>query len=192
VGISKGTTVLSNTGQAVGSVSVTPMDVASVPATSGAFSFSGLAVECEPTGAQFTNGAATISFTLNAAQWAVALSKVNGNTAAMTIQTYDPVSKSWVEVPTQVDPITHTVSAQVTHFSMYALIYMTAPASATPQTIGNLVQQTPLAPGAAGTAAPVNTLQAPPVTTPTSPGLPGIVVIGVVGFVGYLVSRKKQ
>ncbi|MHB8163138.1 MAG: hypothetical protein ACYDDV_02190 [Methanoregula sp.] len=197
--IGLGTTVLSSTGQPVGEVSITPVDPSVVTditaAQGGVFSFSGLSVECGPSGTQFSGGSATISFSLTAEQWAAALGTVNGNTQAMSIQFYDPAAKSWVEVPTVVDPVTHTVSAQVTHFSMYALFYKPTKeaASTSPKTYGELMSPTPTSTMPAGTpiTTPVKSMLAPPSTTET-PGLPGIVVIGVVGFVGLFIARKKQ
>jgi hypothetical protein len=200
VGVPSGTTALTSTGQPVTEISVTPLDPATVTditaAAGGVFSFSGYSVECSPSGAQFTGGVATISFSLTPSQWSAALEKVNGNTAAMTISYYDPAAKSWVEIPTVVDPVTHTVSAQTSHFSTYALFYKATKetASGSPQTIGDLITSSPTA--ASGTPAPVVTtpskaMMAPQQTT-QSPGLPGIVVIAVVGFVGYVVARKNQ
>lgn len=201
VDITKGTTItimdpVTQKEVPVGEISVTPLDPASLPTPgetgqTGLFEFGGMAVECEPSGTQFTGGTATVSFSLNAEQWAAALAKAGGDLGAMTIQTYDPATKTWVEVPTVVDPVTHTVSAQVSHFSTYALFYKTAKVTAapTPQSFGNLMTTT-----AAATAAPAGTTAAkaqlaPPEPT-KSPALPGIVVIGVVGLVGYLVMRK--
>jgi hypothetical protein len=190
--ITTGTKVVSGTGQPVGELSITPVDPSVVPDMAadqgGVFSFSGLPVECEPSGTRFSGGSATISFALTPEQWADALGKVNGNTAAMTIQFYDTTTNSWASVPTTVDPVTHTVTAQVTHFSMYALIYKTPKEESSP-TMGDLTQITPATPAPVTT--PVNTMMAPPSTT-EAPGLPGIVVIGVVVFVGFLVARKKQ
>lgn len=202
VDISLGTTVLSATGQPVSEISVTPLDPAIVPDVTvtqgGVFSFSGLAVECQPTGAQFKGGSVILSFSLTPAQWAEALGKVNGNTAGMTIQSYDVLTKSWVSVPTTVDPVTHTVSAQVTHFSTYALLYKVAKdASTAPQTYGSMITPAVTTTGAAPVPAktmqtvPAKTMQAPPSTT-KSPGFSGIAVIGVVGFVGLYALRKKQ
>ena len=163
-----------NAGQPVGEISVTPLDPATVTidtATSGTFSFSGLAIECGPTGAQFTGSPVTISFTMTAAQWADAIAAVNGNIAAMTIQTFDPATNAWVEVPTVVDPVTHTVSAQVSHFSLYAVFYKSGAATGV-KTIGELAQVTPFQPRVT-TAAPAVTpapTQMAPVATPTQQG----------------------
>ncbi len=182
VDISTGTTIVNgpgqpNAGQPVGEITVTPLDPATVTAAtvdqSGVFSFSGMSVECEPTGAQFSGGTATISFSMTPAQWAQALVAVQGNTAALTIQTFDPVTNAWVSLETIVDPTTHTVSTQVTHFSMFALFYKTAePAAPSPQTFGQLMTPTPTSTAvtSAPVTTPVKTMLAPPSTTP-SPGI---------------------
>jgi hypothetical protein len=195
--ISTGTTAVTAAGQPVSTISVTPLDPATAPEVAGAqgavYSFSGLSVECEPSGAQFTGGAVTISFSMTPAQWADALGKVNGNTASMTVNFYDTKTNTWQEVPTTVDPVTHTVSAQITHFTTYAVLYKSAKEAPaiSPPTFGSLVSPTPAGAAGTGAPAPVNTMQAPPETT-KSPGLPGIVVIGIIGFVGLLVVKKKQ
>jgi hypothetical protein len=195
VGITQGTTVLTSAGQPIDTVSVTPLDPKSVPSQTntqgGVFSFSGLSVECSPSGAQFTGGSATISFSLTPQQWADALTKVNGDTSAMTIQFYDTTKNTWVGITTNVDPVSHTVTAQVSHFSTYALFYkLTSESTSAPSS-----QTTTAASGTTSTAiaTPAHTLNAPPAPSTTqSPGLPGIVVIGVIGIVGYCISRKKQ
>lgn len=196
VSINVGTTAVMgpgtpNPGQPVGEISVTPLDPATVTvdtATSGTFSFSGLAIECGPEGAQFSGSPVTVSFTMTAAQWADALAAVNGNIAAMTIQTFDPATNAWVEVPTVVDPVTHTVSAQVTHFSTYAVFYKSQ-AAAGIKTIGELAQVTPYQPRVT-TAAPAVTpapTQMAPVATPTQQG--GI-FDGIVNWFNSLFGKK--
>ena len=180
-----------NAGQPVGEITVTPLDPATVTATTattGTFSFSGLSIECGPTGAQFTGEPVTVSFSMTAAQWAEAIAAVNGNTAAMTIQTFDPVANAWVEIPTVVDPVTHTVSAQVTHFSLYAVFYKSE-AAASVKTIGELAQVTPYQPRVT-TAAPAVTpapTQMAPVATPTQQG--GI-FDGIVNWFNSLFGKK--
>lgn len=178
-----------NPGQPVGEITVTPLDPATVTidtATSGTFSFSGLAIECGPEGAQFSGSPVTVSFTMTAAQWADALAAVNGNIAAMTIQTYDPATKSWVEIPTVVDPVTHTVSAQVTHFSTYAVFYKSE-AAASVKTIGELAQVTPFQPRVTTAATTPAPTQMAPVATPTRQG--GI-FDGIVNWFNSLFGKK--
>jgi hypothetical protein len=155
VGITKGTQVTSSTGMSVDKISVVPVNPTSLPAGQGStYSFSGLAIDCEPTGTQFTGGSATVSFSLTAAQWAAAISAVDGNTAAMSIQTYDATTSTWTTIPTTVDPVNHVVSAQITHFSTYALFYQVA-------------SQTVTSTASTSTPSPQGTMLAPPQTTPT-------------------------
>ena len=169
VSITSGTGITSN-GTPVNEITVTPLDPSVVTtlaaSQAGVYSFSGLSVACEPSGAKFTGGSATISFTLTDAQWADALVQVNGNTTAMSIQYYDTSKGSWVTVPTTVNAQTHTVTAQITHFSMYALFYKGVKETTTPasQTIGDLVNKgaTPAVTTASTTV--VNTQMAPLVT----------------------------
>lgn len=170
--IEAGTQIVSATGAPVNEISVTPLDPATTPEQAGGnvYSFSGLSVECEPSGTQFVGGSVTISFEMTDQQWADALAAVNGNTAAMTIEFYDAATQTWVEVATTVDPVTHTVSAQVTHFSTYALFYKPVTATA-PQTFGEIVQQTAVSTPvvtATGTQAPAPMLA--PTETPTQQG----------------------
>jgi|WetSurMetagenome_2_1015567.scaffolds.fasta_scaffold37062_1 hypothetical protein len=184
-------TVLDSYGKPVEEIKVNTIDPNSILdlTKSNVFTFSGFAVECEPPGTQFTNGYALLTVTLTDAQWAAALAAANGNTAAMSFKTYDETASppGWVDVPTIVDPVSHTITAQISHFSMYGLFYGT---EASTQTFGNLMPTT-----SAAQQAPVVTnaaQQAPTTSTTKSPALPGIVVIGVVGFVAYVVVRKNE
>ncbi len=182
VTIPTGTRVLSSTGQVVTGISIIPIDAAAVPAAEdGVYSFSGFSLECVPSGTTFSQPV-TIVFSLTPAQWAEALSKTGGDPNTMTIRFYDAAAGAWIAVPTTVDPITHHVSASVTHFSIYALFYKTPPMAATspatPATDVALVPETPV-----GT----------PIPQPTkSPMIPGILVIGVIGLAGYFITHKKR
>jgi hypothetical protein len=191
VGISKGTQVISGTGQPVGEVSATPLPPgtpnASFSRGGSTFVFSGFSVGCEPAGTRFVGGNATISFSLTPSQWAAALGQVDGNTAAMTIQNYNNVSNTWLPVATTVNTDSHTVSAQITHFSTYAMFYQV-----TPQTVSTsaptVASQSSQAVGASEPGAtPIATMLAPPETT-QSPGDQGIVG-NFVQWVQHLVSH---
>jgi hypothetical protein len=191
VGISKGTQVVSGTGQPVGEVSATPLPPgtpnASFSRGGSTFVFSGFSVGCEPAGTRFVGGNATISFSLTPSQWAAALGQVDGNTAAMTIQNYNNVSNTWLPVTTTVNTDSHTVSAQITHFSTYAVFYQV-----TPQTVSTgaptVAPQTSHAVGASEPGVtPITTMLAPP-ETPQSPGDQGIVG-NFVQWVQHLVSH---
>jgi hypothetical protein len=185
--ISKGTQVLSGAGKPLNQISVTPLPSSSVSATltqgGNTYAFSGYAVDGEPTGAQFVGGNTTVSFTLNQSQWATALGQVDGNTGAMTIETYNNVSKTWTPVTTAVNTNSYTVSAQITHFTVYALYYQGAtPQAVTTPTSGQQAAPTKVAADenqvAAGTLA---------TTTPSPQTTPGTGDQGVVGgFVQWI------
>ena len=189
-GIVKGTEVLSGTGHPATQISVTPLSPAQANATisqgGNTFVFSGYGIDCEPSGAQFIGGSATISFTLNQSQWSAALAQVDGNTAAMTIEMYDPTTNTWTPVTTVVDPATYTISAKVLHFSNYALYF---PGS-TPLPAGTPVQtsSTPAAVTSAPTTSPQNTVTTAaagplvsPSALPTGPSSPATSDQGLVG-----------
>lgn len=189
------TKVISPDRKPVDVITLTPLDPSVVPPDSAnIYSVLGIAVECDPSGTQFSpDSGATLSFSLSPELWASALDNLNGDSAAMTIGFYDTTSGTWVALPTTVDPVTRTVSASITHFSTYGLIAKPAndaPATS-PQTFGSLVSPAPTGTAAAATPAPGISQKAPPEPTP-SPGLPGIAVIGIVLVVGYCVVRKKQ
>jgi hypothetical protein len=191
--IKPGTKVVTEAGKPVDIITLTPLDPASIPeAKGGVFSFAGIAVECEPSGTQFIGGEATLSITLSPELWATTLENIGGNPADLTVGFYDVTSGSWIYVPSTVDPATHTISARITHFTMYGLVYKTGQESST-----ILMANTSPAPSiAAGITdapqiTPVKTLLAPPSPT-KSPGLPGIVVLAVICGVTLLIRKKKQ
>jgi hypothetical protein len=188
--IPTGTRVLSSTGKGVNALTVTPLAQIDVPTyETGVFSFSGFSIECEPAGTTFLP-AVTLAFSLNPAQWADALAKVDGNTAAMTIQYYDAAAGAWMALPTSVDPVTHRVSASITHCNIYALFYSIPEIShVTPVTTVETPEnptaelQTPFAPDGTPAALP----------SPTRiPMVPDTLVIGVIAIVGSFIARKQR
>ena len=87
----------------------------------------GIALDCGPAGAVF-DPPVTLTYTLSTEEWA----KI-GDPATLSVMWYNPASKAWQEVPATVDPATRTVTAQVSHFSIFALTWAAAsPAEATP------------------------------------------------------------
>jgi len=81
----------------------------------------GFALDCGPAGATF-DPPATLTYTLSEEEW-----DQIGDTATLTVMWYNPGTGEWQEVPTTVDPATRTVTAQVGHFSIYALTWAAAP-----------------------------------------------------------------
>ncbi|MDO9325112.1 MAG: hypothetical protein Q7T80_09185 [Methanoregula sp.] len=186
MGIKNGTKIVTGAGKPVDEIIITPLCPDAIPMANGSvYSSLGIAIECEPTGTLFSpQGAMTLSFTPSPQLWATTLAKVDGNSSAITIGFYDAASETWITVPTTVDPITRTISAPITHFSIFSLISKSKTDVSTRS--GSLVSPIPTKPIAAGTL----TQMAPPSTQ--SPGLPGVAVIGTILFVGYCVMRKKQ
>lgn len=194
--IEQGTEILTGAGKPVDEITLTPLEPAAVPDDTGSvYSILGIAVECEQSGITFhPENAVTLSFILSSDLWTDTLAKVGGDPAAMMIGFYEPASGTWIVLPTTVDPVTHTLSAPITHFSTYGLISesMNEVPGTSSQTTGGLISPIPTESAAAGipAATPVKTQLAPPEPN-QSPGLPGLTVISTVLFVGYCIMRKK-
>ena len=105
--------------------------------------------------------------------------------AELEVKMYDGTAKAWIDLPTTVDTVTHTATAKVSHFTIFAL-FAAPPAVVTP------------------TAAPTAKPTIPPVTpTPTPPVVPPVkrpwgLIIGiiiaviVVGAAAYYFYTKKK
>jgi hypothetical protein len=190
VTVEQGTTITSPAGNFVNTVSIEQVSVQDVPSMEGAgFSFAGAAIECGPEGVTFSTPA-SLTFSLTQAQWDLALAQANGNPALMEVQYFDKGTQSWVGVPTTVDLATHTVTASVTHFSLFALVIVQAP-SATP------AAAVPTAGVSPGVTKPATTLIArPPVTaakTTAAPfvEIPAMIGVLVVAGLAYTLAKKR-
>jgi len=190
VTVEQGTTITDPAGNIVNTVSIEQVSVQDVPSMEGAgFSFAGAAIECGPEGVTFSEPA-TLTFSLTQAQWDLAMAQANGNPSLMEVQYFDKGTQSWVGVPTTVDLATHTVTASVTHFSLFALVIIQAP-SATPAAA---VPTAGVSPGL--TRAPTTLLAKPPVTTPKPTpapfvSVPAMIGVLVVAGLAYTLTRKK-
>ncbi len=124
VSIPEGTVAKDAAGSPLGSVTITEVSSGTLPAdTKGSlFSFEGMAYELGPDGATFSP-AITLSFTVPNAAWG----------KEYTIRTYDRKSGTWQDLPTQYDPTTGKVTAQVNHFSFFGLFGQSIPAAPTQQ-----------------------------------------------------------
>jgi len=118
--IPEGTTARDAAGNPLGAVTVAR--AADVPAAPPGTTV-GIALDCGPAGAVF-DPPVTLTYTLSTEEWA----KIGG--AAPKVMWYNPASKVWQEVPATVDPATRTVTAKVSHFSIYALTWAAAPPAA--------------------------------------------------------------
>jgi len=131
---------------------ITPMDIP--PAAPADKSIIGLAYDFGPAGATF-NPPITVTFSYNPANIPAGV-----NEKDMTIAFYDTVKGAWVVLEgIKVDPVTHTISGQASHFTAFTVI---SPAKAAP------------APTQAPTTAPTATA-APtqaPAPTPTATAAP--------------------
>jgi hypothetical protein len=106
-------------------------DVPPVPA-GALFAFAGYAYELEPGGASF-DPYVTLAITLSEADFA----GLQGRD--LSIKWYNPATSAWEDLPTTVDPVTRTVSAKITHTSIFALFASipptTAPVTQAPTTL---------------------------------------------------------
>jgi hypothetical protein len=134
VAIREGTTARDGNGNPLDEVTVARADPAAVPAAPPG---TGVAIilNCGPAGATF-DPPVTLTYSLSGEEWA----KVGG--ATPKVLWYNPVSKAWQDVPATVDPATRMVTAEVSHFSIYALAWTV------PETTAALeAQQTNTSPG---------------------------------------------
>jgi len=196
-------------GQPLGEVTVTPVSAEAVAAlTAGAapqpgtaFTAGGLGVECTPSGAQFDHPV-SVTFTMTEAQWTAALAGAGGKAGGITVQYYDAAAKSWVSVPTLVDPVTRTVSGETTHFTLFALVTKTGTASAvtpaptlvsfTKTTPAAIHTTTPVVPAATTRAVPSGFLSGIPVVPlAAGAGIIAIIVIAVLLIRRWWIRRQN-
>ena len=117
VAIREGITALDREGKPLGEVTVAR--AAGVPAAPSGTTVL-IALDCGPAGATF-NPAAVLTYTLSAEEWA----KI-GEGATPKVMWYNSGTGNWQDIPATVNPATRTVTAEVSHFSIYALAW-TAP-----------------------------------------------------------------
>ncbi|WP_292395688.1 hypothetical protein [Methanoculleus sp. UBA303] len=117
--VGEGTRARDKDGNPLGEVTIARADAAGLPPAPRGTTI-GFALTCGPAGAAF-DPPVTLTYTLSTEEWA----KIGG--AAPKVMWYDPASKAWQEVPATVDPATRTVTARVSHFSIFALTWADAP-----------------------------------------------------------------
>ena len=116
-----GTTALDIFGDPLREVSIIPVSKSSAPDTpekgkGKIFSFDAMYYECSPAGATF-DPPIDIVFQLTEDQFY----SLEEN-RHFSVQYYDESTGEWVEVRTYVNPGTHQVIGEVSHFSIYALM----------------------------------------------------------------------
>ncbi len=169
VTIPEGTTARDGAGNPLGEVTCSEVAPAEVPPAPPGTTVA-IALSCGPAGATF-DPPAVLTYTLSTEEW-----ERVGDGAILSVMWYNPEAGGWQEIPAMVDPVTRTITAEVDHFSIYALAW-TVPA-------------TTVAAGAEGTGTPARESAAE-----TGTALPvwalavAAVLIAAVG--AFLVLRKK-
>jgi hypothetical protein len=134
--VGAGTRARDANGNSLGEVTIARADTTGLPPIPSATAI-GIALTCGPAGATF-DPAITLTYTLSEEEWEIA------DPSTLTVMWYNPGTGEWQEVPATVDPATRTVTAQISHFSLFALTW----AAASPAEVA-----TPAVTGAPGAAA---------------------------------------
>ena len=180
--LSNGVQAFDANGRALSEVSIAQSTAGATPGTSGAlYKFGDFVYDCLPAGATFAPSI-DIKFELTEAQF----NALNpGQT--FSVRYYDEGSKTWVEVPTYINPNTREVIGEVTHFTYYALMAVGGTSA-------------PVVPGAevVPTEQPTTPVEPTEPVAPSEGGMPGwiwvlliVVIIAVAGAVFYLYKEGK-
>jgi hypothetical protein len=174
----EGTAALDGDGEPltrIGIEAANASEISPVP-DNATFTFASYAYECSPSGATFTP-AITLNFTLPAEEWET----LDGD---YTVRFYDNETDRWVEVPVTVDAASRTVTAEVAHFSVFAL-YVEADSVGAPAAKDTLA--TPLNATAEETSGGKEAAGQEPTTIPESP-----LVFAPVAALGALLLLGKR
>jgi len=170
-----GTAALTATGTALQSISATQICSKIPPAPAGAYII-GCAYDYTPNNATF-NPPVTLTLRYDPN---ILPAGVDARTLALAY--YDSTAGKWVPRPSTVATLNHIVTAQVSHFTLFA-VYAPAPV-ATPTPTATV---TPAPPTSTPTPSPVSGKK-------TNPGaIIGVVVaVIVIGLVLYLLLRRRK
>ena len=168
VEIREGTTARDADGNPLGEVTTTRIAPADVPAAPPGTTVA-IALSCGPAGATF-DPPVTLTYALSGEEWA----KIDKG-ATPKVMWYNPETGKWQDVPATVDPATRTVTAEVSHFSIYALAWAVSGTTA-PETQDTPTPEQETA-GEPGAAFPTWAL--------------ALVVVLVAALAAFLVMRKK-
>jgi hypothetical protein len=188
VTIEAGVTGLKADGTPLTEITISPVPGSTQDAP-GKFSFAGQVYEFGPEGATFDKQV-TITFKYDPARLPDGF-----NESGLVISWYDAVNHQWVNLVTTVDPVEKTVSAQVNHFSIFALLrpVLAAEPTQTPSVLTMTVEPAqisgipatsvePTPPGSpTGEAQETPKASQPEVAEPT-PGLNWALIGGVFGI----------
>ena len=187
--VSTGTYVLDSNGNPLGELSMDDLSAANLPAvpSEGTFTFGGYAVQCSPAGATF-NPSARLTFSFTEAEWNTLMAQADNTPGQLVVKWYDNANGNWVDIPTTINEGAQTLTATITHFSIFAVFTDTAEPSVTP---------TPV-------VTPVVTPVATPDVTPDTPVAPepvsefpwvyviiGVVIIILIAAGAYYYTQKK-
>jgi hypothetical protein len=162
--VPKGTTALDSAGNALSEVTCTKVATAEIPAIPPGTTVA-VALSCGPAGATF-DPPVLLSYTLSAEEWARF-----SEGATPKVMWYNSDTGKWEDVPATVNSSKQTVTAEISHFSIYALVW-TSPETATPAP-----QDTSTPDQEPGDAFPTWVL--------------AIVVVLIVAVVAFFVMKKK-
>ena len=173
--IGKGTLAHDKNGDPLDEVTVASVGAAGIPQAPPGTTI-GFALDCGPAGATFDPPAA-LTYTLSEEEWAKIV-----DLSTLRVMWYNPGTNEWQEVSATVDPATRTMTAQVSHFSLFALTWATAsPAEATTGPVGTAPtdSETPSGPQ-----------QTPGDETPWTLIIAAGVLV-VVGLAGWYLYKKR-
>lgn len=176
-----GTVAQDAAGNALSSVSINDIASENVPSQSegAAFSFAGSAVVGSPAGATFSP-AITLTFKLTPEQ----ILHMEATGEVPSVQRYNAETGEWEHVPTTYNLVTGTVSAQVDHFSIFAVFYQQVATDVTSPT-------TPVVSVPATTAVPPpSEVPAEPAPFPWTYVIIGVVIILLIAGGAYYYTKK--
>jgi hypothetical protein len=175
--INPGTVGLTANGTPLQQISIT--SVTSPPPPPSGADVIGLAYDFEPAGTTF-NPPISMKFSYNPTNIPSGVSETS-----LVVVYYSVSTGQWVTVPSVVDPVNHTITAQVSHFTVFSVMYIppsiTTPTTTPAPVLSGQVTTTPT-PTSSITS---GTLTPTPTTTKTSTGLSigWIIAIAVIGAI---------
>lgn len=198
VDVPTGTTMQDADGNAIGTVTVTEMPPESMPEQPEEAEVIGLTYDFEPDGATFDP---PITLTFNYTDGDI---PEGANEGELVVAYYDEASGKWVEIPCVVDPTTNTITAQVAHFTAFAVIIKDEDVSAVPVPTTPVVPTKPaLTPPLMPVPAPTEpeqtvTPEQPVEVTPIDHGFNWMIVVYIcaaiacIGIAVLVIRRKKK
>ena len=177
VTIPGGTTCLLN-GKPITELAANPITPPSPPPGDAVI---GLAYDLKPNGAVFSPPI-TLTFEYDPASLPAGTSE-----SSLTIAWYDESTGSWVILDSVVDPVTHTITAKVSHFSTFALIGTITGTTTTPAIITTSTVPPPPTSLTTTVTTPSSTTETIPSTSSTTTKTGGVSVGLIIGIVAAVI-----